>query len=850
MFEYSTDGFVNTDGANEIQRIYSQDQPIYTTDTTPAGSAGSLDKMTATLNHQQTATNPVLTSRQIRSTVPSQQLQEKQAVCAMSGTDSFEALSQLASNYDPKSMVRCGWIYNNANPQQGRGAVGVSQGPYVPANGTSVQGTWMWDLVAAKKKYHTWLCKQVTSCGQLLNAPYNGRCGWCASSGTAVPITPSGAVAYPSDPTVACSASSLLIPTAANNTCPAPSAAAQAALGWNYLPNGNLPRAALIQQAQQAGCSDQATLIQALQSGSDTNYFSALAQRLAYTTYQGRALPSMNERQLKNGNVVIGQALAEFQQVKSQADSTTNDLGLRAAARDLCLTPGTMETYDFCTEISDSTPGPYTIDCLQKQFLRAGGQRSGRMYPSMANIASWNAKPTWGAVKKAMTKMYNNAHGSSVEGFEGTPSIDRTTQAEAIADFYGVEIETTSPLGKVPGVEIFWFTNIYNDVASPTTIFLGRRIRPTIPFINQSNDLPGTNNLYNISMVFFTNFSFPNYNGIITCRATSDDGFGLVLGNQPLGLGFRNGLQKIDQNSLIALGYFPPTTFNATWNLTANRPNKFSGLWFQGGGGLYFKFEYNNGRTWQEVPAENLNLTQEAYAPMMSFQVYRNPQNFGADFNFADTRMGALKMKWTANTGTPSWSYAGGPLSLPYVNFKPDSSMKMVSMFKLYSFMTLTMLVTFNAMPNNSVNTQDFLVMPGNSVPSITIRLSGNGTYGQGRAQLLSNGEGSSYTQVIQQGVPYLLVFRVNRATLTDIYSVNGVSLGLEKLSVLQKTPSISYTSLQFQNSRTYSNPDTQESRSMVVGNSDINVSWIRLYDYYLDSNAIGREVNNTWQYL
>ena len=846
MFGYSTDGFVNTASANEIQRIYSQDEPIYTTDSTP----GSLDQMTRTLNSQQTATNPVLTSRQIRSTVPSQLLQEKQAACAMPGTDSFEALSQLASNYDPKSMVRCGWIYNNANPTQGRGAIGISQGPYVPADGTGVQGTWMWDLAAAKKKYHTWLCKQVTSCGQLLNAPYNGRCGWCVTSGTAVPITPSGAVAYPSDPTSACSANSLLIPTGANNTCPAPSAAAQAALGWNYLPNGNLPRAALIQQAQQAGCSDQATLIQALQSGSDTNYFSELAQRLAYTTYQGRALPNMNERQLKTGNVVIGQALAEFQQIKSQADSTTNDLGLRAAARDLCLTPGSIETYDFCTEISDSTPGPYTLECLQKEFLRTGGQRSGRMYPSMETIARWNAQPTWGAVKKEMVKMYSKAHGTTVEGFKGTANIDRTTQADAIADLYGVEIQKSSPLGHVPGVEIFWFTNIYNDVASPKTIFLGRRIRPTIPFIKQSNDLPSKNNTNNISMVFFTNLSFPSSNGAFQCRATSDDGFGLVLGNQPLGAGFKNGLHKIDQNSLIALGYFPPTTFNATWNINANGPNKVSGLWFQGGGGFYFKFEYNNTKSWVEVPAENLNLTQEAYAPMMSFQVYRYPYTFGGDFNFADTRMGALKMKWTANTGTPSWYYNSGPLSLPYVNFKPDSSMKMVSMFKLYSFMTMTMLVTFNAMPNNSVNTQDFLVMPGNGVPSITIRLSGNGTYGQGRVKLLSNGAASSYTQVIKQGVPYLLVFTVNRATLTDIYSVNGISLGLETLSVLQKTPSISYTSLNFQNPRTYSNPDTQESRSMVVGNSDINVSWIRLYDYYLDSNTIGREVNNSWRYL
>ena len=519
-----------------------------------------------------------------------------------------------------------------------------------------------------------------------------------------------------------------------------------------------------------------------------------------------------------------------------------------------------METYDFCTEISDSTRGPYTLDCLRKQFLRSGGQTSGRMYPSAANLATWNDYPTWGHVKNAIGTMSATASGTTVtEGFQSQPSSstpNRATQAAAIADFYGIPIETTAPLGSVPGVEIFWFTNIYNDVASPKTVFLGRRIRPKIPFINQANDLPGaTNNLYNVSMVFFTNLSFPNYNGGIACRATSDDGFGIVL-QQPLGIGFKNGLQQIDRNSLIALGYFPPTTFttsvSAPWTISRSGPNKLSGLWFQGGGGLYFKFEYNNGQTWKEVPAGNLNLTQEAYAPMISFQVYRHPP-LGIDFNFADKRMGALKMKWTANTGSPAWYYTTGPLSLPYVNYKENTSMKMVSLFKLYSFLTMTMLVTFNATPNNSVNTQDFLVMPGNNTPSISLRMSGTGTYGKANLQVfLDNGYISSPTPVaIQQGVPYLVVFRVDRTTITDVTSVTGVSLGIEKLSVLQGgNRSISYTTLRFQNPLQYSNPNGSESRSMVVGNADINVTWIRLYDYYLDSNAIGREINNSWQYL
>jgi hypothetical protein len=81
-------------------------------------------------------------------------LSRRNAACMSLGNSpsQFAHLTSLAANVDPASKMRCGWIYNTANPQQGRGAYGTIDGPAVES---SVTGTWMWDLNAAKQRFHT-----------------------------------------------------------------------------------------------------------------------------------------------------------------------------------------------------------------------------------------------------------------------------------------------------------------------------------------------------------------------------------------------------------------------------------------------------------------------------------------------------------------------------------------------------------------------------------------------------------------------------------------------------------------------------------------------------------------------
>jgi hypothetical protein len=165
------------------------------------------------------------------------------------------------------------------------------------------------------------------------------------------------------------------------------------------------------------------------------NYFSALSQSAAYMEYQKRAVIGMNQNALQSGKISVSQALDEFANVNAQASSSLNG-GLQYAARDLCFKKGTLNEYEFCDELLPTTPGPYSLDCLQKAFLKAGGQKTGTMYPNSNTLNFWNSQSTWADVNNAIQTLYNN-----------TKSSTRSTQEEGMKRFYGIKLENkTEPL--------------------------------------------------------------------------------------------------------------------------------------------------------------------------------------------------------------------------------------------------------------------------------------------------------------------------------------------------------------------------------------------------------------------
>jgi hypothetical protein len=295
----------------------------------------------------------------------------KQARCESVGNgDQFDHLKSLASTEDTASRLRCGWVYNNSNPDNGRGAFGMSEGPFK----TDTPGQWTWNLKNAQEKYHTSICQKIQSCSDIDADIYKKRCGWCARSGKAVPVA-GGQLAYPSGTNTTCPSRDIIFQA---SQCPKPAPITDPnyvrtpAEACDPMPNGALGRACLLQKVTAAGCNDNGTLLQALRAGSDNDYTSSLAQQKAFKVYQERAAIPMDSTALKTGKITITDALNTFSRVQDLSASAANG-GLQHAARDLCLNKGTIDQFDFCTELMDNTAGPFELDCLQKQFMRMGG---------------------------------------------------------------------------------------------------------------------------------------------------------------------------------------------------------------------------------------------------------------------------------------------------------------------------------------------------------------------------------------------------------------------------------------------------------------------------------------------
>jgi hypothetical protein len=472
--QFPNDSF--STGTRDIQRFFGQTLP------NPLPSASdmrmSLPSLTRTINtrpskvpsmlyNYRLANVTVPTDRKTTTTAssllsqapggPSGIFLNRQSACESTGNgDQFDHLVSLAANQDPSSNMRCGWVYNNQNPGNGRGAYGTSDGAFK----TSAVGTWMWDLQAAKEKYHKSICDKVSGCEDIGASIYGGRCGWNTKAGKAIPIQ-GGKVAYPNNPNLSCSSENLITP---GSSCPKPTpkfvmneqGIRQQVISpadiCTPLPNGSLSRACLIQKVQSAGCSDEGTLSDALRKGSDGNYIDVLSQSAPYKLYQERAAVGMDQASLRSGKLGAAQALDEFKRVNDHATSSLQG-GLEFAARDLCFNRGALDTYDFCTELNDNTPPPFTLDCLQKAFLRAGGQRTGSQYPTASTLSNWQLS-RWKDVKDRIATLAKNAR---QEGWTDINEISnrRKRQEESMGAFYGIGLESKWRIPETPATSAY-----------------------------------------------------------------------------------------------------------------------------------------------------------------------------------------------------------------------------------------------------------------------------------------------------------------------------------------------------------------------------------------------------------
>jgi hypothetical protein len=573
-------------------------------------------------------------------------------------------LDSLITGQNAAQTLRCGWLYKPgpSGALINRGVLGTSQGPIfgsTQAQGSAEGATYYWDMYKAQKDVAGDLCRSLTSCSAVQDSRYVGKCAFDPVSGRGVPIFENGTVMFPNEPTLSANPATLI---RSRDACPPPPAPGTPAYEYQQsqgrdicaqLPNGTFSRDCMLQQVKAGGCTVDGSLALALSEASNLNDYGAeLRKKKAYDIYQKRAQFPLEAGALKDGSIALNVALDNFKALSGEARKTTLN-GLQAAARDLCLESGVLDRFDFCSELISTTPPPYSLECLRKEWIRLGGLPTGRLYPTEQNIGDWNALPRWMDVTKKINELRDNAQKSRYEGFNGgklKENFDNTgalmqlasshvpkskhrrfaglfegfdddgqqSQSQALLDFYGIQRQAVkvAPMPFIAGVEVYWF-NLSNNT------FLGRSLSYDAPKIDTASTIPIVNAADNVQMVMITNLRPPE-DMSIRVGAISNDGIILTL-NKTYQRTAENTLRDTsDEFARYKDQTATEQTNDACWKLVRGGPNLMVADWYERVGNARFELFYrdcadNNTSAKKKFPSHFFSLTKEPEAPFLDF---------------------------------------------------------------------------------------------------------------------------------------------------------------------------------------------------------------------------------------
>jgi len=530
------------------------------------------------------------------------------------------SLDDLIASQNPNASIGCGWLYTpptqgSPYPQLSRGFIGDTNGPYNSYNPPTSYNKWFYDLKAAKRQILLDKCKSLSNCADVNQSVYNGDCGYCTDTNQGVPVDSNGNPLYPDSNIGNCSSNSIVTNS---NSCPSPSPIVGPTPNVNGVCDpvgGRLSAMCLYNTVTSGGCSDQGTLALALGGSPPPNdYVASIRGGESVKIYNRVAKPPLNLDIFKNGQASIATVLQEVRQLASNANTNPSQSALGASARDLCLQSGAINSYDFCGDLSDSTAPPYDIMCLQKLFMKMGGQPAGTAYPSQQNISNYNTIPNLGGIKIYWGKIIANLKSS-----------DYNTQRTALMEFLGITPEKL--VKRAPwyqGVEVFWFTV---DPSSPYgTGLLNRTIESDIPqfFTGDTSVIPQIGMVQYSSFIALTDVRAQS-DANVNFNITVNDGFWLTL-NQPADFDY---VAAKNPNSDFP-GFFAnnqiqgPTTYqsNSFSNLTEKFPNIFK-FYYQNKGGGGHTLQITNGSSGNQnfLQSNYYSLTCEQRAPFINYEV-------------------------------------------------------------------------------------------------------------------------------------------------------------------------------------------------------------------------------------
>lgn len=301
---------------------------------------------------------------------------------------------KCSSALEPKLMpprnneygTGCGWWYMDDDSTPSVGSYGTSAGPMDTGNlaNTKPGGIWMWDLEAAQKKEDVKRCRRIKSCEIADLVP--GKCGFCTTFLSGVPVKADGNSLYPNDPSLNCDGSIVTNP----NKCPRPTPPSSdpndprpsKKIPGLCDPNpatGQLSRPCLITLAKGAGCTDNSVIISIL-SGDSDGYYSQPGTnneryKIAIQTIKSDVSLASPKQFYGYGVCTRSEALGYYNSIiKTAASGST--VKSRAAAAFLAY----GDSFDECGVDSKDT-GPFTLHCLEKVAREVGCQPDGTDYP-------------------------------------------------------------------------------------------------------------------------------------------------------------------------------------------------------------------------------------------------------------------------------------------------------------------------------------------------------------------------------------------------------------------------------------------------------------------------------------
>jgi len=370
------------------------------------------------------------------------------------------------------AAVGCGWYYIPDPNLTSSGALGQIDGPIFPngpnndgVNGIPNYGSgqWIWNLALAQQLEDIKNCKRIASCIAIDAPSVNGICGFCPSSGYAIPTHIDGSERYPNSMTVenvtAPAATCDTTPIMNSAACPVPPTPLVTSdgidcgtygypstdysirlytqdectntLGGSWVPNGEClipsggsysaicsglnsvkPVSAIpsICAPDSSGKLSAACLISLAKSiglTQDGTIIQMLqtagppgaVDQIAMQILKGQNI-NINPALYKGGVISVGDAIVGYDAIYNQIKSGKNPIVQQAAMR-LCI--GTTN-FDFC-DVPNNTSGPFMELCLQEQWRIAGCQPAGTGFPKDAAADTLN-QLTWGEVKTTIQNKY------------------------------------------------------------------------------------------------------------------------------------------------------------------------------------------------------------------------------------------------------------------------------------------------------------------------------------------------------------------------------------------------------------------------------------------------------------